>query len=528
MMSDSDMESKSPEHVPPPGHKAGESDQYRALFEQSADAILIIDGDTFVDCNQATVDMLRYRDREELLRTHPSELSPLTQPDGRSSFEKANEMIAMAFREGSHRFEWDHKRADGEVFPVEVLLTVLPQGDRTILHTVWRDITDRKRLEHQLLHSQKMDAIGQLAGGIAHDFNNLLVAIIGNADLLADAVSDKPELRDLAEQVRLAGERAASLTRQLLAFSRKQLLQPKVFDLNAILVDLEKFLGRLIGENIALVTRLHDGAVKVKADPGQLEQVVINLVTNARDAQDDGGAITIQTSVVVIDELTDHTKLGLEPGRYAKLVVADGGRGMSEEMAKQAFDPFFTTKEVGQGTGLGLSTVYGIVKQSQGDVILESVPDRGTTITIYLPEIGADESAVAQQSTETAASLGGHETILVAEDEPAVSGLVARVLRQHGYRVLLASDGVEAFARYKRHCEEIDLVFTDIIMPNLCGPDLIRLLHNEGFDPNVLFASGYMDSEFDQVKAMDEEANLILKPFSPDDLLRRIRKALDR
>lgn len=527
-MYDSDRKSKPPEHIPPVGVREAETDQYRALFEQSADAILIIDGDTFVDCNQATVDMLRYGNKEELLRTHPSELSPPTQPDGRSSFEKANEMIAIAFKEGSHRFEWDHKRADGEVFPVEVLLTVVPQGDRTILHTVWRDITDRKRLELQLLHSQKMEAIGKLAGGIAHDFNNLLVVIIGSAELLANAVSDKPALRDLADQVRHAGERAANLTRQLLAFSRKQLLQPKVIDLNAILVDLEKLLGRLIGEDVVLVTQLHDSAVKIKADPGQMEQVVINLVTNARDALVDGGTITLQTSMVVIDEQANHLSLGLEPGCYAKLAVTDNGRGMGEDVVKQAFDPFFTTKEVGQGTGLGLSTVYGIVKQSQGDVTLESVPDRGSTITIYLPEIAADDSAVAQQPTETTVFLGGHETILVAEDEPAVSALVARVLRQQGYRVLIASDGVEAFARYKKHCKEIDLVFTDVVMPNLCGPDLVRLLHNEGFDPNVLFASGYMDSEFDQVKAMGEEDNLILKPFSPGDLLRRVREALDR
>jgi len=260
------------------------TDQYRALFEQSADAILIIDGVRFVDCNQATVDMLRHRDKQELLETHPSELSPPTQPDGRDSFEKANEMIAIAFERGSHRFEWDHKRADGEVFPVEVLLTPVPDADGTKLHVVWRDITDRKQLESQLRQAHKMEAIGNLAGGIAHDFNNLLVAINGNADLLQDELGDNPDLLDLTRQIRRAGERAAELTHQLLAFSRKQVLKPVVLDFNTVLSDVNKLLDRLIGENIQVVAHPSPTPVVARADSGQIEQVLMNLATNARDA----------------------------------------------------------------------------------------------------------------------------------------------------------------------------------------------------------------------------------------------------
>jgi PAS domain S-box-containing protein len=506
--------------------RASEPNQYRALFEQSADAILIIDGETFVDCNQATVDMLRYRTKEELLRTHPSELSPPTQPDGRDSFEKANAMIALAFEKGSHRFEWDHRRADGEVFPVEVLLTAVPQGDGFILHVVWRDISERKALEHQLQQTLKMEAIGKLAGGVAHDFNNLLVAIIGNAQLLELELTERPELRELAVQVHQAAGRAADLTRQLLAFSRKQVMRPRVIDLNHLLEGTQKLLGRLIGDDVELRTRLEADEIRLKIDPTQLEQVVINLITNARDAMPGGGTITLATEEVELTAQGSRRSPQLAPGRYARLTVTDTGQGMEPEVAKHAFDPFYTTKGLGEGTGLGLSTVYGIVKQNRGDVELDTAPSRGTRITIWLPvtsELPQDlEPPVEQQP----APPRGCETILVAEDEAAVSELVARVLRANGYEVLVAANGREAFELYLENRSRISLLLSDVVMPVCGGPELVTRLRDEGIEPRVLFASGYPASELVRTDVLTDDVDLLRKPFTPQQLLERVRGAL--
>jgi PAS domain S-box-containing protein len=505
-----------------PGARA---DQYRALFEQSADAILIIDGETFVDCNQATVGMLRYENKEELLKTHPSELSPPTQPDGRDSFEKANEMIATAFKHGSHRFEWDHKRANGEVFPVEVLLTAVPEGDRFKLHTVWRDITERKELESQLRQSQKMEAIGKLAGGIAHDFNNLLVAINGNAELLQDAVKNDAEMLDIARQVRWAGERAAELTRQLLAFSRKQVLKPTVLDMNVVVTNIHKLLGRLIGENIQLIAKTAEVPVRLKADPGQVDQVIMNLATNARDAMPGGGSLTIELEARSVRKKMPVGTLQLEPGKYVRLVVTDTGEGMSEAVLGRAFDPFFTTKGLGEGTGLGLATVYGIVRQSGGDVSIKSEVGEGTSVEVWFPatsEIPAEEDVKGAQET------GGNETILVVEDETAVSNLVDRLLRREGYNVLVCANGEEAFELYEARAQDIDLILSDVVMPRMSGPEMVRRLRERGHNPVVIFASGYTDDALGAVEPLGEYTDFLQKPYSPRELRRSVRAALDR
>lgn len=342
-------------------------DRYRSIFENSADAVLIIDGDTFIDCNRATVEMLRYHDKQQLLETHPSELSPPVQRDGRNSYKKANEMIRIAFEKGSHRFEWDHRRADGEVFPVEVLLTPLPNSSGTKLHVVWRDITQRKELEAQLRQSQKMEAIGTLAGGIAHDFNNLLMIINnllmiinGNTERLLQADHPNPETEDVIRQIGWAGHRAAELTAQLLASGRKQVLQPAVLDLNRVAGNAHGFLRRLIGADIELVTLPTDAEVNFKADPGLIEQVIINLATNARDSMPDGGVLTIEVSLDEIKEPVSDDAIQIPPGLYARLTVSDTGIGMDDEALERAFDPFFTTKALGKGSGLGLSMVHGI------------------------------------------------------------------------------------------------------------------------------------------------------------------------
>ena len=336
----------------------GTVDPYRELFERSADAILIIEGETFVDCNDAAVEMLRYSSKEEVLQTHPSELSPPFQPDGRPSFEKANEIIAFAFEKGSQRFEWDHLRADGEVFPVEVLLTAVGEADRRTLHVVWRDITERKLLEAKLRQSQKMEAIGKLTGGIAHDFNNLLVVLLGHSDLLAQKLAGRPDELEHVEVIRSAGERAADLVRQLLAFGRKQQLLPTVVDLNELVDSTRKLLDRLIGEDVTLVTRGGERPVPVVADRSQLEQVLLNLAANARDAMPGGGELRLETSVVRVTDRDAARGAAVSAGEYGRILVADSGVGMEPYVAAKAFDPFFTTKEAGRGSGLGLSLIH--------------------------------------------------------------------------------------------------------------------------------------------------------------------------
>ncbi|MCZ7685960.1 MAG: ATP-binding protein [Sandaracinaceae bacterium] len=423
--------------VEPTDHAEG-PDPYRELFERSADAILIIEGETFVDCNEATVRMLRYESREQVLETHPAQLSPPTQPDGRDSYEKANEMIALAFQKGSHRFEWEHVRANGEVFPVEVLLTAVQRGDERILHVVWRDITERKQLEAHLRQSQKMEAIGKLAGGIAHDFNNLLVAIICHSELLHEALADRPELQEQVDEIRKAGDRAAALVRQLLTFGRKRELMPRVIDLNVVLGEMHKLLRRLIGEHVQLSTVLDDEPVLVMVDPVQVEQVVINLATNARDAMPRGGTLTIAVQRTVVSEGAGPPEL--EPGPYAVLAVSDTGVGMDEATAQRAFEPFFTTKELGEGTGLGLSTVYGIARQSGGTVQVSSRPGGGTTMEVLLP-VASDDTRSARSIDASLPVRGGARRSSSWRTRRRSPASWCAVLRERGYRVLLARDG---------------------------------------------------------------------------------------
>jgi PAS domain S-box-containing protein len=504
----------------------GRPDPYRELFERSADAILIIEGETFVDCNEATVRMLRYRDRAELLKTHPSELSPPVQPDGRDSFAKANEMIAIAFERGSHRFEWDHKRADGEVFPVEVLLTAVQEGGRHVLHVVWRDITDRRRLEQELRQAQRLETIGKLAGGIAHDFNNLLVAILGHSELLAMALEREPRQLMHAREIQKAGDRAAKLVRQLLAFSRKQEFQPKVFDANGVLLDLDALLRRLLGEDVRLVTQPASTGVMIKADPGQVEQVILNLATNARDAMPDGGVLTIEVAPAHVDAGVGGV-VGLEPGWYGMIAVSDTGVGMDAETVLRACEPFFTTKPQGEGTGLGLATVHGITTRSGGTVAIHSTLGRGTTVKAYFPISGEPPTPTERPPTAHPDS-GGHETILVAEDDAAVARLVVELLERRGYKVVLARNGREALSAWDRLAGRVDLVLTDVVMPALGGPELVEELRRAGHAPRVLFMSGYTNNALATLSTLGGAVDLLEKPFSAAQLVGRVRGALDR
>ncbi|OGP73222.1 MAG: hypothetical protein A2V86_13375 [Deltaproteobacteria bacterium RBG_16_49_23] len=387
---------------------------------------------------------------------------------------------------------------------------------------------DKIAIQEQLRQSQKMEAIGGLAGGIAHDFNNLLTVIKGYAELSCLGLDTSDPLRENIEEILKASERAANLTRQLLAFSRRQILDFKVINLNTLLKDLDKMLHRILGEDIDLVYHLAEDIGKVKTDPGQIEQVILNLAVNARDAMPSGGKLTIETLNVELDEAYARTHMEISPGHYAMLSVSDSGAGMPPKVRERIFEPFFTTKEKGRGTGLGLSTVYGIVKQSSGNINVYSEPGLGTTFKIYLPRVEEEEDNLQRKDLGISVSTG-NETILLTEDEQSVRELAARILRNRGYQVYEAPDGREALAIAQRHPErKIHLLLTDVVMPGMSGKELADRLKLSMPDIKVLFISGYTDNAIVHHGVLDKGINFIQKPFSPDSLARKVREVLDR
>jgi PAS domain S-box-containing protein len=437
---------------------------------------------------------------------------------------------------GEWRGELRNRRKDGSEFWEEASISALRDAEGTVTHYIGvkEDITERKRAEEelrqtqqQLLQAQKMDSIGRLAGGIAHDFNNLLTAINGFSELaLAGLPADSPVRRDL-EQIRQAGERAASLTRQLLAFSRQQVLEPRVLDLNAVVSGLLTLLRRLVGGRIEIEARLADDPGRVFADPGQLEQVIVNLTINARDSMPDGGRLTIETGPASVDPAHPggHPRVRGRP--LVLLSVADTGVGMDEEVRRRAFEPFFTTKPSGEGTGLGLSTVFGIVTQSGGDVWIESRPGQGTTVKVCLPRIDAAPELAAEPD-RPAAHATGTETILLVEDEPAVRTLTANWLARCGYTVLEATSAEEALRLAERDDLSIDLLLTDVVMPQVDGPALAGRLRARRPGLRVVFMSGYPDAVLARSLAFSEVETFLQKPFSISGLAQSIREVLDR
>jgi signal transduction histidine kinase/ActR/RegA family two-component response regulator len=378
--------------------------------------------------------------------------------------------------------------------------------------------------EEQLRQSQKMEAVGTLAGGIAHDFNNLMTVVSGRAQILMSHARGDDRMRRDLELIHQTAARAARLVKQLLIFSRRQVLEPRVLDLNSVVAGIKPMLERLIREDIDLVAVLGPGLWRVKVDPGQIEQVIVNLAVNARDAMPGGGRLTMETANVEPDEETRRLA-GVEPGEYVMFAVSDTGYGMDAETRARIFEPFFTTKGPGEGTGLGLSTVYGIVKQSGGGIAVESEPGRGTTFRIYLPRVDAPLERLESAPPAADETLGGTETILLVEDDADIRALIREVLQSHGYTVLEASDVNDAMAIGGRHPAPIDLLLTDVVMPNSSGPELAQRLVSARPDMQVLYMSGYTGAAVHRVRKLGP--NFLEKPFTPDALALAVRKTLD-
>jgi two-component system cell cycle sensor histidine kinase/response regulator CckA len=389
-----------------------------------------------------------------------------------------------------------------------------------------RACEELSQTQDQLTQARKMEAVGRLAGGIAHDFNNLLTVLIGRSQLLLRRLGAQDPVRADIEVMEQTADRAADLTRQLLAFSRKQVLQPTVLDLNAVVANLAEMLRRLIGEDIALATALDPALGRAKADPGQIEQIVINLAANARDAMSEGGRLTLETANTDLDAAYARCHVDVHPGPYVMLAVSDTGVGMTPETQAQIFEPFFTTKAPGQGTGLGLATVYGIVKQSGGHIWVYSEPGRGTTFKIYLPRLeeAVDPSVARLVRPEPAR---GHETILLVEDELAVRTLVRDVLLAHGYTVLEARHGRDALRISERHSGPIHLMLTDVVMPEMSGRELAKRLVTLRPTMPVIYMSGYTDTAVVHHGVLDPGTTFLQKPFTPDALVRKIQQVLD-
>ena len=496
-------------------------ERYRLLFERNPQPMWVFDLETlaFLEVNEAAIKHYGYS-REEFLAMTITDIRPTVD---------VPPLIGGMSEEPTEHSEagiWKHTRKDGSIIDVEITGHALTFYGRRARIVLSYDVTERISLEEQFRQAQKMEAIGQLAGGIAHDFNNLLTAINGYCELTIRRLRHQDPLLPNLEEIKKAGDRAASLTRQLLAFSRKQVLQPRILDLNSVVSDLEKMLRRLIGEDVELRTVLDPTLGRIKVDPGQVEQIIMNLAVNARDAMPQGGKLTIETKSVYLDGDYARKHIGASLGYFVMLAVSDNGEGMDLRTQARIFEPFYTTKEVGKGTGLGLSTVYGIVKQSGGDIWVYSEVGRGTTFKVYLPRIDEDVQEY-KKSIKRGEDLRGQETILIAEDEEIVRKLTCQVLGLYGYQVLEAANGGTALLICERRTEPIHLLITDMVMPEMSGRELSERLSKLRPEMKVLYMSGYTDSAMLHQGALEDGENFIQKPFSPDTLATKVREVLD-
>jgi PAS domain S-box-containing protein len=497
-----------------------------ALLESASQAILSIDrAGRIVLANPKALEMFGYP-CEELLGAQIEILLP---EGKRSSHTRQREDYIQHPRTRSMGIGMDlsGRRKDGIEFPVEVSLSYVETEEGLFAIAFINDISQRKQLEEQLLQAQKMEAVGRLAGGVAHDFNNMLTVIQGYNRMILDDLPAADPLRECAEEIHRAAERAGALTNQLLAFSRRQLIQPRAMSVNAVVEHTEKMLRRLIGEDVELVLHLAPGIGNIRADPSHIEQAIVNLVVNSRDAMPFGGRITIETSDVTLDEHYSHSHVGVQPGPFVMIAVSDTGQGMDAETKRRIFEPFFTTKSRGKGTGLGLATVYGTVKQVGGDIWVYSEPGQGTTLKLYFPRV--TEAAQQSEMKETAPPQArADETILVVEDEQSVRDLTVRILRRLGYSVLVASGGEEAIQLAKAYSSEISLLLTDVVMPGMSGRQVAEHLLAIRPDLKVLYLSGYTDSTVVHHGVLEHGQNFLPKPFNREVLAQKIRDILAR
>jgi two-component system cell cycle sensor histidine kinase/response regulator CckA len=474
----------------------------------------------FLDVNPALINMLGQSSVEDLLKldarrevfVNPRELDRLAEDYGRTGSLNGVEV------------QW--KRKDGRVIIVRLsgCAAISTDEPEEVLELIAEDITDRRQLEEQLRQAQKMDAVGRLAGGVAHDFNNLLMVINGYTEVLLEQLEKDSAMHNKVQSIQQAADRAATLTRQLLAFSRKQLLELKVVDVNTVVGDMERLLRPLIGENIELVTRLSTQTGRTRADAGQLEQVIMNLVVNAKDSMPEGGKLTLQTADVAVGQNYSHHRF-IQPGRYAVISVADTGHGMDKETQSRIFEPFFTTKEKGKGTGLGLSTVYGIVKQSSGYVFAQSEVGAGTIFYVYLPRVedSAEELSPVKAPQKEA---GGCETVLLVEDEESVRELVRVTLTARGYKVLEAENGECGLRIADDFKERIDILITDVVMPGMGGRELAKRLVSLRPGINVLYLSGYTEDAVVTQGVLGPGTAFLQKPFTLQNLAKKVREVL--
>jgi two-component system, cell cycle sensor histidine kinase and response regulator CckA len=495
--------------------------RYRTLAEAAHDSIFIINrGGELEYAN--TVSMERFGIRsEDAIGKRLHDLFPEETAD--EIWRDVSTVFETRVRQ---YFEGRFETPDGELWLGTWLVPMTDDGAEPYsIMGVARDITEQKRLERQFLQAQKMEAIGQLTGGIAHDFNNLLTAILGYSELILALPGLAPEIAADVKEVTKAGERASRLTRQLLTFSRRQVTTPQALNLHDIVCELQKLLGRVINEDIRLDIVAGHPLERVRADAGQIEQLIVNLVVNARDAMPQGGTLKVETANVDLDDRFVRRHAGAVPGHYVALSVQDTGCGMTTDVLAHVFEPFFTTKPAGKGTGLGLATVYGIVKQSGGYVVIDSEPGAGTTVTAYFPVVH-EESAVFVPQSLSAEAAGGTETILVVEDEAGLRLLMQRALQQRGYVVLNAANVAEALDIAESHAAAIDLLLTDVVMPGLSGPDLAQRVVRLHPAIKVLYVSGF--ANLAQGGSLSRKAALLPKPFTPQSLAARVRECLDR
>jgi PAS domain S-box-containing protein len=489
--------------------------RYQALIiDQIHDSVVATDLEGHVTAWNRGAENLFGWPAEEIIGRHVSIAFP---EDQREALQQT--IVARLKEKGAHDLEVCLLRKNGEKFFAHLSLSWQRDATGNVVGVIGYavDVTERKRLEQQFMQSQKAEAIGRLAGGVAHDFNNILTAIMGFCDLQRMSLPANHRVVHFTEEIQKAADRAASLTRQLLAYSRKQVLQPRVLDLNAVVAGTEKMLRRLIGADIEVVSVLADNLGPVKADPVQIEQVLMNLAVNARDAMPGGGKLTLQTANV-----------SLLDGEYVLLAVGDTGTGMTEEVKAHLFEPFFTTKPKGQGTGLGLATCYGIVQQSQGQIAVDSAPGRGTTVKVFLPRVEAAVDEAAPKRERGAEPPHGSETVLVAEDEPVVRELTVAALRDLGYNVLEAANGEEALRVAQRHNGNgIQMLFTDVVMPLMGGKELADQFGRLYPEVRVLFTSGYTENAIERDGVLDARTAFLQKPYTTSVLAHKIREVLD-